>query len=136
MPKIFVYGTLKKGQINHHWLCGYRGNSRIAPVPAIAPGIVLHAGPHYPLAIRGRGKAIGEVYTITESILRKLDGLENHPDDYHREITPVMTVQGHRILVWIYLHHQAYHYPKITTGLWQPQKNQQCFSQYSIVEQD
>ncbi|BAP55003.1 hypothetical protein THII_0706 [Thioploca ingrica] len=132
MPKIFVYGTLKKGQINHHLLCGPRGSSRIAPLPATAPGIVLHAGPHYPLAIRGQGQAIGEVYTITESVLKKLDVLENHPNDYHREITPVIMAQGHRLLVWIYLHNQAYYYPKITTGLWQPKQNQRYFSRYSI----
>jgi gamma-glutamylaminecyclotransferase len=132
MPKIFVYGTLKKGQINHYLLCSHRGSSRITPLPATAPGIVLHAGPHYPLAIRGQGQAIGEVYTITESVLKKLDVLENHPDDYHREITPVIMAQGHRLLVWIYLHNQAYHYPKITAGLWQPNKNQRYFSRYSI----
>jgi gamma-glutamylaminecyclotransferase len=136
MPKIFVYGTLKTGQINHRLLCDPRGSSRIVPLPATAPGIVLHAGPHYPLAIRGQGQAIGEVYTITESVLKKLDVLENHPDDYHREITPVIVINGHRLLVWIYLHNQAYHYPKITTGLWQPNKNQRYFSRYSFVEQD
>jgi gamma-glutamylaminecyclotransferase len=122
MPKIFVYGTLKTGQVNHHLLGDPQGGSRTVPTPALAPGIVLHAGPAYPFAIRGPGQARGEVYTITEAVLRKLDELENHPDDYHREITPVILANNQRILAWIYLHQQAYRYPKIVTGNWQPSK--------------
>lgn len=123
MPKIFVYGTLKTGQVNHHFLCGPRGGSRTAPIAATAPGMVLHAGPDYPFAIRGQGQVLGEVYTITDAVFRKLDELENHPHDYHREITPVILANNQRILAWIYLHQRAYYYPKIATGNWQPHSN-------------
>ena len=130
MPKVFVYGTLKTAQVNHHLLDGPRGSLRTAPIVAVAPGIVLHAGPDYPFAIRGQGQAKGEVYTITEAVLRKLDELENHPHDYHREITPVILANYQRILAWIYLHRQAYRYPKIATGNWQPPKKLWQYSDY------
>lgn len=122
MLKIFVYGTLKTGQVNHHLLSGPCGSSRTVPSLAMAPGIVLYAGPDYPFASRGQGQAFGEVYTITAAILRTLDELENHPYDYHREITPVILANNQRVLAWIYLHQQAYCYPKIITGNWQSSK--------------
>ncbi len=111
MPFIFVYGTLKKGQSYHYLLRGCQGYR------AIAPRIVLHAGPHYPFAIRGLGQAIGEIYNIHDALLQKLDELEDHPNDYHREITPVILANGNMIRAWIYLHKQACRYPRIRVDI-------------------
>jgi gamma-glutamylcyclotransferase (GGCT)/AIG2-like uncharacterized protein YtfP len=56
---VFVYGTLKRGECNHGFLARFQG------VSAQAEGIVLHAGPCYPYAVRGEDTASGEVTPST-----------------------------------------------------------------------
>ncbi|MDY6992446.1 MAG: gamma-glutamylcyclotransferase family protein [Pseudomonadota bacterium] len=111
---VFVYGTLKKGYRYHHWLQGLRGQ------PAVAPKIDLYAGPHYPFAVRGQGQAQGELYRVTDMVLAQLDQLEGHPHDYHRELTWVIVPHQRQFNAWIYLNAQAYCYPLIQSGCWQP----------------
>lgn len=114
MPKVFVYGTLKQGHCYHYLLQAFEA------IPAIAPHIDLHNGPDYPFAIRGLGQVYGEVYFINHSVLQQLDELEDHPDDYCRELTPVILPQGQMIQAWIYLNPKAKLYPPIETGCWVP----------------
>jgi gamma-glutamylaminecyclotransferase len=114
MHKVFVYGTLKQGGYNHFFVRGAKKYS------AIAPKINLHAGPFYPFAIRGQGWAIGELYEVNEATLRKLDELEDHPNDYHREITRVIIENRQIVMAWIYLNRKACHYPRIVDGIWCP----------------
>jgi len=103
---IFVYGSLKRGQENHGFLKGLKRYK------ARAPQIDLHAGPRYTLAVRGRSHASGEVYFIHRALLKKLDRLEGHPHDYHRELTTVILAHGQITQAWIYLRpQQAYRYP-------------------------
>lgn len=109
---VFVYGTLKKGGSNHDLLAGFRG------ISATAPGIALHAGPHYPFAVRGTGTAFGEVYTVDERTLGKLDVLEDHPHDYVRELICVHLEDGNTIQAWIYLNESAHRHPRIASGRW------------------
>ena len=109
---VFVYGTLKKGQCNHALLAGFKG------IAARAAGIVLHAGPAYPFAVRGAGTAIGEVYAVDNQTLAKLDALEDHPNDYVRELTPVHLEDGETVHAWIYLNQAGLRYPPIASGLW------------------
>lgn len=112
--KVFVYGTLKFGYCNHYLLQGK------IPQSAIAPHIQLHAGPDYPFAIRGQGNAHGEVYEIDEITLQALDRLEQDHDDYYRELTPVILENQQEMMAWIYLNNNAFHYPCLLDGVWQP----------------
>jgi gamma-glutamylaminecyclotransferase len=112
LHNVFVYGTLKSGQSNHPLLQGHSGQV------AIAPNINLHAGPHYPFAVRGEGQTIGEMYEVNKTTLRKLDRLEGHPHDYKRELIPILLAEGQQIEAWIYLNQKAYRYPRILDGKW------------------
>jgi gamma-glutamylcyclotransferase (GGCT)/AIG2-like uncharacterized protein YtfP len=112
MSKIFVYGSLKTGYSNHHLLGKAKG------YPAMAPHLDIYAGPNYPFAIKGRGRTFGEVYEINHTALRKLDQLEQHPHDYHRQIIRVILNNGNAITAWTYLNSKAYRYPRIHTGNW------------------
>jgi len=73
---VFVYGTLKRGQSNHGWLCKsyFVKEARTAKkylLYDLGPYPCLVAAPH------GKGKHInGELYQVTESVLRGLDTLE------------------------------------------------------------
>ena len=72
---IFVYGSLKRGLSNHHWLEGQRfvGEARTAP------GYRLYSLGEYPGMVEGTdsGRSIGgEVWEVDDEGLASLDILE------------------------------------------------------------
>lgn len=79
---IFVYGTLRKGFGNHRLLSSakFLGNARTNEKYGMFGGgipFVNKHTPHYPI--------VGEIYEVDEPTLKRLDGLEGHPDWYYRE---------------------------------------------------
>ena len=101
--KVFVYGTLKKGQYFHD---RYLGGDK-----AEFLGKVI-ASPDYSLYIDGLPHMIkeptdlpvkGELFLVDETILDTLDELEGHPIVYKREIIEVYDELGERVLAWAYL---------------------------------
>lgn len=114
--RVFVYSTLKTGERNHYLLSGFHG------VSARAEGIVLHAGPCYPYAVRGMGTAIGELYSVDSHTLARLDALEDHPRYYVRELTKVLLDNGKAVRAWIYLNKAGRRYPPIASGVWRCQR--------------
>jgi gamma-glutamylaminecyclotransferase len=75
--RVFVYGTLLRGEVNHHLLAQaeYLGSHRTAACFSL---YLLRA---YPGAVRGGTSAIqGEVYGVDRAGLRRLDRLEDYPD--------------------------------------------------------
>ncbi|XP_060067944.1 gamma-glutamylaminecyclotransferase-like [Ylistrum balloti] len=91
MFKIFVYGTLKRGQPNNKLMEGIFDGE----VTYLGKGVT---GKEYPLviaaaawnlpcmlAVEGTGKKIqGDVFEVDEEMLSFLDGFEGHPDFYRR----------------------------------------------------
>lgn len=78
---VFVYGTLMRGERNHHWMRGARfvGNA------STAPRFSLWSLDAYPvLCPYGRTRVQGEVFRLTEAHLRRLDILEEYPRFYYR----------------------------------------------------
>lgn len=93
--QVFVYGTLKRGQPNHHWLSepenGFKtflGKARSAnKFPLV---IASRYNIPYLLDLPGTGHNIaGEVYEVDEKMLGKLDELEDHPRYYERRLEQV-----------------------------------------------
>ncbi|CAK1593130.1 unnamed protein product [Parnassius mnemosyne] len=89
---VFVYGTLKRNEPNHHWL----SNSKNGVSKFIAVG---KTDKKYPLIIAtkynipfilhkpGLGHHVeGEIYEVDNKMLGNLDILEDHPNYYIREI--------------------------------------------------
>ena len=94
--RVFVYGTLLRGEANHHLLAGaaFLGRHRTAACFAL-----LRVGA-CPGAVRGGGSAIrGEVFRVDSAGLRRLDRLEEYPRLYDRELIP--TPYGR---AWCYLY--------------------------------
>ena len=93
---VFVYGTLKRRQSNHHWLAGARflGRSRLA-------GATLHDLGEYPMAVLTPGSSSvihGELFELGAGDLERLDQLEDYPCLYDRQ---VLTLSGGQ-QAWVY----------------------------------
>jgi gamma-glutamylcyclotransferase (GGCT)/AIG2-like uncharacterized protein YtfP len=108
---VFVYGTLKRGEKNHHWLEGasFQGEAELN-------GVVLHDLGPFPMAVVGEGTAIGEVYAVEGSGLARLDQLEGYPRLYDRQVLSLC--DGRRAWVYLGRPRQVRHAPVVTGGLW------------------
>ncbi|MDA0831981.1 MAG: gamma-glutamylcyclotransferase [Planctomycetota bacterium] len=104
---LFVYGTLRQGQCNHHYLHGKYSRRLIAKLPGfhrVHPIMVMK----HPTA-----SVEGELYFIKPELYRKVmeacDLLEElHPGqtvgpDYRRICLPVETAEG-IVDAWAYVH--------------------------------
>lgn len=113
IERVFVYGTLRKGDFNHplitrvggifvgtEWIDGYQ---------------MYHLG-GFPGVVRGKGKVFGEVYVLPmpKYALKRLDRLEGAPVMFRRSV--VLTRFGE---AYIYLWNSpVYALPKIDSGNW------------------
>jgi len=111
---VFVYGTLKYGQSNH---------SLIAPeenLNSTFVGAAVTCAETYTIACNGgfpmiqdnrimgddKYKIIGEIYSVDEKILARLDMLESNGRMYSRTKRPfIVNIDGEptEVVAWIYL---------------------------------
>ena len=77
---VFVYGTLMKGEPNHHFL----EDSRFLGVSAVDGYEMYNAG-WYPAIIAGEGTVPGELYEVPEWDMKYMDGLEGEGSLYIRK---------------------------------------------------
>ena len=103
MSLVFVYGTLKRGGENHHYLAG---QSFLGPA-STAPGYALYDLGGYPGMVRAPGAAgvAGEVWSVDEACLGRLDELEGTAEGlYRREDVPLQAgPAGRGAQAYIYL---------------------------------
>jgi gamma-glutamylcyclotransferase (GGCT)/AIG2-like uncharacterized protein YtfP len=87
MPeRLFVYGTLQRGSVNHPLLAGAR---RLGPART-APGFALvDLGPYPGMVRRGPAAVAGELYRATPAVLDALDRFEGHPWLFRRVRVPL-----------------------------------------------
>ena len=82
MTRLFIYGTLKRGQVNHHLL---ETETFLGPARTQPNYRLLNLG-WYPglAAVESSGQSItGEVWKVSPQCLRDLDAYEG--DEYSRE---------------------------------------------------
>lgn len=74
MPLVFVYGTLKRGKANHHYLAGQRYLGEASTEPRYQ----LHHLGSYPGLVKATpgARVSGEVWEVDEEGLAGLDRLE------------------------------------------------------------
>jgi gamma-glutamylaminecyclotransferase len=83
--RVFVYGTLLQGEVNHHLL---GGAEFLGPHRTDACFTLYDLGA-YPGLIRGGATAVaGEIYRVGEADMHQLDRLEDYPRLYHRVLIP------------------------------------------------
>ncbi|MFF0015416.1 gamma-glutamylcyclotransferase family protein [Streptomyces sp. NPDC005374] len=107
----FVYGTLRRGEVNHDLFL--RGRIR-SEEPGRLTGALLYDGPGYPYAVEEAGGAVmGELVTpradAHAELLVALDELEeytpgdrrNHYERVTREV--IRTADGMSVPAWVYV---------------------------------
>jgi gamma-glutamylcyclotransferase (GGCT)/AIG2-like uncharacterized protein YtfP len=96
MVYVFVYGSLRKSQSNHHYLEG----AKCLAAQAWTYGELFDTGLGYPaMKLSKSTKTYGEVYQVTPEQLRHLDWLEGYTgdkatSDYDRVQRQVYTEHG------------------------------------------
>ncbi|MGE0326978.1 MAG: gamma-glutamylcyclotransferase [Polyangiaceae bacterium] len=80
--RVFVYGTLLKDEPNHRVLRDARFIARARTAPRFT---LLDMGAFPGMIDVGDRPIEGEVYDVTEPILRALDRLESHPHFFRRQ---------------------------------------------------
>lgn len=86
LERLFVYGTLQRGCVNHPLLAGARrlGAARTAPGFAL-----IDLGPYPGMVRRGPAAVAGELYRVTPAVLDALDRFEGHPWLFRRARVPL-----------------------------------------------
>lgn len=96
---VFVYGTLRRGYVNHPLLKGAQDLGPARTQEAYA--LYLDDFP-YLLEDQAVCPIVGELYAVSATGLRLLDQLEEHPSWYERRQRPVLDREGRARQAWIY----------------------------------
>lgn len=92
--RVFVYGTLMRGQPNHFLMQNAdNGEAKYVGIGQLQDKrpLVIATPYNIPflLDVTGKGENVtGEVFDVDDKMLEVLDELEGHPDFYQREILP------------------------------------------------
>lgn len=95
--KVFVYGTLKNGQPNHHWLTTpSNGYAKFLCLGRTIEKLPLVIGTRYNIPfllnrINFGHRISGEIYEVDEQSFANLDILEDYPKWYGRDIMEIET---------------------------------------------
>lgn len=98
--KVFVYGTLKKGEPNHYWLeKEANGFARFecSGTTVIKFPLIVATKYNIPflLNVPNIGHHInGEIYSIDEQMFANLDELEDYPELYDRNEFDIKATDG------------------------------------------
>lgn len=111
--RVFVYGTLLRGEPNHRFLARA---SWVGPARTQAEFELVDLGRFPAMVSPGRIAIVGELYDADESTLSKLDALEGHPHFYGR--TEIVLEGGHRAQAYLLPEEQARGARRITSGDW------------------
>lgn len=94
--RVFVYGTLLRGEVNH----GLLADAELLGVHRTEPRFTLYRLGAYPGLSGAGGTAVrGEVYRVNDAGLKVLDRLEDYPRLYDRILIP--TPYGR---AWVYVY--------------------------------
>ena len=96
---VFVYGTLRRGESNHHWL---RGARFLQHWTTPAWFTLYDIGPCPVLCDQGNQRVRGEIYRVSSRGMALLDRLEDYPAHYDRRLITTPCGQA-----WIYFQHRA-----------------------------
>ncbi|WP_245891158.1 gamma-glutamylcyclotransferase [Desmospora activa] len=103
-----MYGTLRQGENNHHYL---KGAERLAS-QAWVYGRLLDTGWGYPaLLLQGMERVYGELYRVPHRLLPKIDELEDYtpgtPDNEYKRVTVTVGTDVGECRAMTYLYTQS-----------------------------
>jgi len=110
MPKVFVYGTLRKNERNHHYLV----NAKRLAEQAWTYGELHETSFDFPVLLRNEHKKVyGELYELSDEQLMNIDRLEGYHEDetnqlYDRQLVRIYTdLDEHD--AYVYVKGRAFH---------------------------
>lgn len=113
MRRIFVYGTLRRGETN----AALMTDARFVRVARSRPDFTLFALDGHPgLGAGGHTAVVGEVYEVNDDVLRGLDALEGHPAWYVR--SPITLADGETVETYLLPPRFTVGRPTIPDGDW------------------
>lgn len=98
---VFVYGTLMKGETNHHYL----ENSTFLSMAAIE-GYDMYDVGWYPAIIDGDSLIIGELYQVPTNNMQSIDMLEGEGSLYIKRCETVTDSNGKSSFAFIYIYNR------------------------------
>jgi gamma-glutamylaminecyclotransferase len=99
---IFVYGTLKRGYGNYSRLLSQA--TFLGEAVSADTNYQMTSGGFPFLAKAGTGHAVkGELFRVNAQEFAACDGLEGHPNFYHRELHNFLLPNGQEVEAWVYL---------------------------------
>jgi len=102
---LFVYGTLKRGHYNHHFL---ERAQFVDEAATFEPHWHMYSMGAFPVVVNGSRKIPGELYLCKyANTLRDVDRLEGNPFMYCREKILVETKSGLLYEAWMYVYKGA-----------------------------
>ncbi len=111
--RLFVYGSLMRGEPAHHLLEG----ARFVLPASTAPGFALVDFGDWPGMLREDGETVrGEVYTVPDELVPVLDRYEDHPDVFVRK--EIDLLDGSRAEAYLVRAERAVGRARITSGDW------------------
>ena len=96
---VFIYGSLKEGYHNGHWMDGTT-HLRDAVTSDLAYEMHACTG-MFPLVVPGKHRIAGELYVMDDAALADLDWLEGNGVAYTRK---QIKLSGVDVLAWIYMY--------------------------------
>ncbi|WP_042210633.1 gamma-glutamylcyclotransferase family protein [Paenibacillus borealis] len=125
MELVFVYGTLRKGELYHDLL----ENSRLCSALAETNGCMADTGLGYPVLLEGSGaeRVAGELYEVSGRVLAGLDRLEEYygpgnPRNEYERIRAEVRTDGGMLEAWVYVYRRPHSYAVIPEGDWKLQR--------------
>ena len=111
--RVFVYGTLMRGEGNHDLLAG----SELVGPGCTPPRYTLRDLGAFPGLVAGGEHAVeGEVYIVGPDTLARLDQLEGHPQFYQR--APIALEDGTIVETYLLPRGRVEGRPVIASGSW------------------
>jgi gamma-glutamylcyclotransferase (GGCT)/AIG2-like uncharacterized protein YtfP len=111
--RLVVYGSLKRGFPNADQLWHARFIGEIST----SSGFSLRAAGEFPVLVReGVGAVFGELFSVQDEELGRLDDFEGCPDVYQRE--EIVLADGGRAMAYTMTADRARIYPPVPGGIW------------------
>ena len=111
---VFVYGRLRRGEVDHRFL----GSARhVADIETAAAFDLVDLGGLPGLIEGGERSVHGEVYAVDATTLAMIDELEDHPETFRR--TRIELVDGSYAEGYLMPRKQACCFPRLDEARWQ-----------------
>ncbi len=113
--KIIVYGTLMRGESNHHFC-----QNAISIIPCTIHGQLFDTGYGYPAFVPdGVMSVAAELITLPIEDWSRIDSLEGYPYLYNRKEIEATLNDGTSVTGWVYIMNNLPPYAtKISSGSW------------------